>query len=188
MEIKLSILAVVLGLIIALPQIYGLMKPAAFAAAVRKFPRSLPSGYVLMLLGTAWFLYYFNQESVSDFAAYKNAMIIFFGAIGVGACIFVKDFLAVRGAAVVLMLIGKLICDSGRWAKTDWRLVLITYAYLLVIAGIWFTIYPWHMRDMLNWATANEKRVRIGSAMRLAFGLFVMVLGFTAFKQVGTLQ
>jgi hypothetical protein len=38
------------------------------------------------------------------------------------------------------------------------------------------------MRDLLNWATANEKRVRIGSAMRLSFGLLIMILGLTAFR------
>src|SRR5256885_1588415 len=61
MTLKLSTLAVVLGLGMGLPQIYGIVKPAAFAAAVRKFPRSLPWGYALMLLGTAWFLWNLSQ-------------------------------------------------------------------------------------------------------------------------------
>jgi hypothetical protein len=46
---------------------------------------------------------------------------------------------------------------------------------------MWLTIYPWHLRDLLNWATANETRVRVGSALRLAFGLFVAGLGFVVF-------
>jgi hypothetical protein len=52
---------------------------------------------------------------------------------------------------------------------------------VLVIAGIWLTVSPWRLRDLLNWATANETRVRVGSAIRLAFGLFVAVLGLTKF-------
>jgi hypothetical protein len=182
MEIKLSTLAVILGLIVALPQVYGLLKPAEFAANVRKFPRSLPWGVALMLLGTAWFLYYFSLESVSDFNAYKPMLMCFFGAVGVASCFFVQDYLAVRGLAVVLMLAAKLMVDNARWADTDWRLVIISWAYLLVAAGIWFTIWPWHMRDLLNWGTANEKRVRVGSGLRLAFGLLVTVLGLTAFR------
>ncbi len=71
--------------------------------------------------------------------------------------------------------------DTARWADTDWRLVVVTWAYVLVVGGIWFTVWPWHLRDLLNWATANEKRVWIGSAIRLAFGLFVAVLGFTVY-------
>jgi len=54
---KLSVLSVLLGLGMAAPQVYGLAKPTAFAAAVRRFPRHLPTGVFLMLLGTAWFLW-----------------------------------------------------------------------------------------------------------------------------------
>ena len=46
-----------------------------FAAAVRKFPRNLPLGIALMLLGTAWFVWNVSSESVSDFAAFKPAMM-----------------------------------------------------------------------------------------------------------------
>lgn len=182
MQINLSTLAVVLGLGMGLPQFYGLLKPAAFAARVRKFPRSLPCGIALMLLGTAWFVWNLSLESVSDFAAWKPALLAGFAAVGVASCIFVQDFLAVRGLAVVALLLAKLMVDTARWSPTEWRLVVVTWAYLLVIGGIWFTIWPWHLRDVLNWATATEQRVRFGSAIRLAFGLFVAALGFTVFR------
>src|SRR5690348_1526103 len=99
---KLSTLAVALGVLFALPQIYGLLKPTAFAAALRKFPRSELWGFLLMGLGTAWFLWNLNNESISDFASYKSMMLVGFGAVGLLTCIFVRDFLAVRGLAVVL--------------------------------------------------------------------------------------
>jgi len=182
MEIRLSTLAVVLGLGLGLPQIFGIVKPAEFAKRVRDFPRSLRSGVVLMLLGTAWFIWYLNQESIADFAPYKPLLLGGFAAVGLASCIFVQDFLAVRGLAVVLMLLAKLMVDTARWADTDWRLVVVTWGYALAVAGIWFTIWPWHLRDFLNWATATEMRVRLGSVVRLAFGLFIAILGFTAFK------
>lgn len=179
MQIKLSTLAVIMGLGMAIPQVYGLMQPAAFAARVRKFPRSLPAGIFLMLLGTAWFVYYLSMESISDFANYKQLLLGGFAAVGIASCIFVQDFLAVRGLAVVFLVLAKLMVDTERWNPSGWRLVIAVWAYVLVIAGMWFTVYPWHLRDLLNWATANETRVRIGSALRLAFGLFVAALGFT---------
>jgi hypothetical protein len=182
MELKLSTLAVLLGLGFAVPQIYGVMKPAAFAANVRRFPRSMPWGIALMLLGTGWFVWNLNGESISDFASYKPILLAGFAGVGIASCFFVQDFLAVRGLAVVFLLLGKLMVDTARWAETDWRLVVITWAYLLVIAGIWFTLYPWHLRDAVNWATANDKRTRALSALRLAFGIFVVVLGLTVYR------
>jgi hypothetical protein len=183
MTLQLSMLAIVLGLGMGLPQIYGLMNPSGFAASVRKFPRSVPCGYGLMVLGTAWFLFNLSQESISDFAAYKNLLYVGFAAVGIGSCLYVQDFLAVRGLAVVLLLLAKLMVDTGRphLAQTALVLVIQGWAYVLVVAGIWLTISPWRLRDWLQWATADEKRIKVGCAMRLAFGLFVAVLGFTKF-------
>jgi hypothetical protein len=183
MTLNLSWLSVLLGLGLALPQIYGLKNPSAFSASVRKFPRSLPWGYALMLLGTAWFLWNLSQESISDFASYKNILFAAFAAVGIGSCLYVQDFLAVRGLAVVFLLLAKLMVDTGRphLEQTSFVLVIQAWAYLLVVAGIWLTVAPWRLRDWLNWATANEKRIKIGCGVRMAFGLFVAVLGFVKF-------
>ena len=179
---KLSILALLLGLAVALPQFYGLMNPAGFRETVRKFPRSEPWGWALMLLGTAWFLWYLQNERISDFEAFKPYMLVGFGAVGLGTCLFVRDFLAVRGLAIVLLLLAKLMVDTARWVNTDWRLVIVTWAYGLVIAGMWLTISPWRLRDLIDWATRTDRRIRVGSGLRLAFGLFVVILGLTAFR------
>ena len=78
---KLSTLSILLGLGMGLPQIYGLLNPAKFREGVRKFPRSDRWGYALMLIGTVWFLWNLNQENISDFAAYKKAMLIGFAPV-----------------------------------------------------------------------------------------------------------
>jgi ABC-type amino acid transport system permease subunit len=183
MTLKLSTLAVVLGLLVGLPQIYGLLQPQKFAAAVRKFPRNVPLGIVLMLIGTAGFLYFLNLESISEFERMKRYLFIGFAAVGIGSCIFVQDFIAVRGLAIVMLLLGKVMVDAGRplVGTTPWVLVIQTWAYVLVIAGMWFTIAPFRLRDLLEWATANERRIRVGSALRLAFGLLIVALGLTVF-------
>ena len=124
-----------------------------------------------------------SQESISDFASYKGYLVGGFALVGIASCIFVQDFLAVRGLAVVLLLLAKLMVDTGRpmLGVTHWTLVIQTWAYALALAGMWLTISPWRLRDLLNWATANETRVRVGSVIRLAFGLFIATLGFAKF-------
>jgi hypothetical protein len=181
---KLSLLSILLGAGLSIPQIYGIANPQKFAASVRKFPRNLPAGILLMGLATLWFLWIVNQEPIADFSAYKPAMMIIFAAVGFSACIFVQDFLAVRGLAVLFLLLAKTMVETGRphLGDTRWVLVIQIWAYVLVVAGIWLTITPWRLRDILNWATATEARVKIGSAIRLAFALFVLVLGLTAFR------
>jgi hypothetical protein len=181
---KLSVLSILLGLGMGLPQVYGLAKPAKFADAVKRFPRNFSIGVALMMIGTLWFLWNVNNEPIADFAPLKPYMMTGFAAVGVLSCIFIPDFLAVRGLAVVLLLLGKLMVDTGRphLGESPFVLVIQGWAYVLIVAGIWFTITPWRLRDLLSLATANEKRVLIGSAVRLAFALFIVTLGLTAFR------
>ena len=181
---RLSILSILLGAGMSVPQIYGLTKPARFAAAARKFPRNLPAGIALMLLATAGFVWNVNLEPIADFSAYKPAMMIGFSLVGVLSCIFVQDFLAVRGLAVAMLLLAKSMVDTGRphLGQSPWVLVIQVWAYAFVVAGIWFTVAPWKLRDVLNWATANNSRIIVGSSIRLAFAVFVMLLGLTAFR------
>jgi hypothetical protein len=181
---KLSLLSILLGLGMGLPQVYGLAKPAQLGVLARKFPRNLAAGVVLMLLGTAWFVWLVNNEPIADFSSFKPYMMAGFVAVGVLSCIFVQDFLAVRGLAVVLLLLGKLMVDTGRphLGESPFVVVIQAWAYLFVIAGIWFTITPWKLRDLVNWATATESRTRLLSGLRLAFAAFVFILGLTAFR------
>jgi hypothetical protein len=181
---KLSLLSILLGLGMGLPQLVGITQPAKLSAAVKRFPRNLPVGIALMLLGTAWFVWNVNIEPIADFAAFKPYMMAGFAAVGVLSCVFVQDFLAVRGLAVVFLLLGKLMVDSGRphLEQSPFVLVIQVWAYVLVVAGIWFTIMPWKLRDFLDWATATESRTRMLSGMRLAFAAFIVILGLTAFR------
>jgi len=180
---KLSFLSICLGLGMAALNLFGLLQPAKFAAVARKLPRSLPLGYAFMLLGTAWFIWNVQSESLADFEGIKPYLDALFVAVGVGTCVYVTDFLGARGLAVVMLLLAKTMLDAQRWEDSEWRLVIAVWAYGLVVAGIWFTAWPWRLRDFLNWATASEKRTRIHSGLRVAFGLFVAALGFTVFRQ-----
>ena len=180
----LSTLAILLGLLVAAINLPGVIKPASFAAAAQKFPRNTPVGYPLMLLATGWFLYYLSIEAVSDFTSFKPVLYALFAGVGVGACLFVKDFLPVRGLAAVLLVLAKLMVDTGRphLGETPWVVLWQGWAYVLAIAGMWLTISPWRLRDIINWATGTEQRTRALSAARLAFGLLFVVLGLTVYR------
>lgn len=181
---RLSLLAILLGAGMSVPQVYGLASPEKFAKAARHFPRNLPAGIILMLLGTAWFAGNVLIEPIADFSLFKPYMIAAFVAVGIFSCIYVRDFLAVRGLAVVMLLLAKLMVDTGRphLGQSPWVLLMQYWAYFFVVLGIWFTITPWRLRDFLNWATETKARVFVGCVLRLAFALFVIFLGLTAFR------
>jgi hypothetical protein len=74
--------------------------------------------------------------------------------------------------------------DTARWVDTPWRLVISALAYAWVIVGMWLTVSPWRLRDVANWLTASENRIRLFTGARVAFGVFVLLLGLTVFRSV----
>jgi hypothetical protein len=183
-NLSLSTFAIGLGVLCALPAVFGLTSPEKFREAMRGFPRSMAWGWALMLLGTGWFVYNVNQEQVADFQSYKSILLSFFAAVGIASCIFVRDFLAVRGAAVVVLLLAKWMVDTGRplLGTSGWVVLWQAWAYALVVAGIWLTISPWRLRDLIQWGTANEQRIRLTCSARLAFCLLIVFLGATVYR------
>ncbi len=177
-----STITIILGVCYLVPQIYALTNPEGFRKTARAFPRNVRVGYVLTLAATAWFLYYVQLEEIADFEGYKKFMLAGFAALGAGACIYLKDFLAIRGLAVLLLVLAKLVCDTGRWVETPLRLIVITWAYVWTITGMWWTISPWRGRDWLEWNVGDDTRLRILSGLRAAFSIGVIVMGATVFR------
>lgn len=178
---KLSVLSAIIGAALSAHAVWALANPSSFSKVARKFPRDINTGYLLVALATGWFLYYLSLESIADFAAYKQYMYIGFSLLGALTCVFLRDFLAVRGLALVFLLFGKLVIDAARWADSSWRLLLIVWAYVLICLGMWFTVSPWRCRDMIEWCTASQARLRMMSLARLVFGLLLVALGALVF-------
>lgn len=178
----LSKLSILLGLLFAIPGALMLAKPAALTPALRKFPRSETWGYILMAVGAAWFLYNLNREAIAEFAAYKKLMLIGFGGVALAACIFVPDFLAVRGLAITMLMLAWYTLNTARWHDSQWRLVLSVISYVWVVAGMWFMISPWRLRDLINWATASPGRLRAYAGTRVGIGLLLIALGASVLK------
>ena len=188
--ISISNLSLLLGGFLVAVAGYTLAKPAEVGQALKAFPRANAPGYVLMLAATAWFLWNIKTEDMEDYVNLKIYFYIGFGAVGVGACIYLRDFLAVRGLAVFLLLLAKLILDTQRIymfsepveTMSEWRLIFAVWGYAIVIVSMWLIISPWRMRDIIDWMTAEPRRLVFKSGFRLLFGLLLIVLGLTVFK------
>ena len=111
------------------------------------------------------------------------------GAVGIGSCIFLRDFLAVRGLAVFMLMLAKLMLDTQRIYMLEapeadmsgWRLVFAVWAYIIIFMSMWMVISPWRMRDIMEWMLAKPVRLAAKGWFRLAFGILLIVLGLTVF-------
>ena len=180
-EVSLANLSLILGVLSVAKGIWGFTSCDKSIEFARAFPRNDNVGYVAILAAMVWFLLILKSESMSDFERYRIHFNGFILITGIGACIYLKDYLAVRGTAVLMILLAKFIVDTARWHESDWRLVLVTLAYIMVLAGMWFTASPWRMRDLLQWATAEEDRFKKLCIGRAVFGVLLVILGLAVF-------
>lgn len=177
-----SQITIVLGLIALAASIYGLLNQEKFKQWALSFPRSNVWGYFFMGVSTGWFLYNFSSENIADFERIKNLMLLLFLAVGVGAMLWVKDYLAVRGFSVFIILLAHTIVELSREVPTQWRLVMVAISYAYVLFGIICTIKPYLMRDLIHWATNSSSRLKILLIIRGAIGVLLFILGLTQFK------
>lgn len=173
----LPLLSVILGLVLVGSSALVFAKPELCTRALQAFPRSLSMGYTFLVVSTVWFLWYFQQENISDFAALKKHMLILFIVLAVGVGLYVKDFLAVRAYSIFMFLVAKLIYDTARYADSSWAVLFPSVATVLVFFGMWFTATPWKMRDLLGWLTACPARLKTLAAGRALLGVIFLILG-----------
>ncbi len=181
-EISLANLSMILGVMALAKGVYFITAGRKAREMIKAFPRNENAGYLLIIISMVWFLLILKDENMADFEWARTLFNIFILATGIGSCLYLKDYLAVRGAAVLGMLLAKLIVDTARLNESEWRLVLVTTAYLMVIGGMWFTVSPWRMRNLITWLIADEKRFNVLCGVRIGFGIFLLVLGLFEFK------
>jgi len=182
---KLFVVALLLAAAHALLGLLALASPVRFGSALRKFARNVPVGIVLMLIGTGWFFYNLYSSDLTDFAALRPFLYGAVILVGLGNCLFVQDYIAVRGAAVVTLLACDKILDWQRWHVTagfdphSWlqpKNVIALWCYLIIIAAIWVVHSPFRLRDAFDWAAQNSARLkRVGSGL-LGFGAVLVVV------------
>ena len=190
--ISISNLSLLLGGFLVAVAGYTLAKPAEVDPGAQGFPRANAPGYVLMLASTAWFLWNIKTEDMEDYVNLKNYFYIGFGAVGVGRAFTCAIFLAVRGLAVFLLLLAKLILDTQRIymfsepveTMSEWRLIFAVWGYAIVIVSMWLIISPWRMRDIIDWMTAEPRRLVFKSGFRLLFDLLLIVLGLNGVQVI----
>ena len=166
--ITFTILAAAVLFIIGFPL---LAVPSKIEKGFRAFPRDRITGLVTIIAGGGWFLWKISQLGQSDFGDYKNLLIILFAATLIGSIFYVKDFLAVRGVSVLILLSANTGLKSafGLYDIPE-RLVLVTILYIFIVLALWYGIMPFKMRDTVNWLYKSVIRVRI-------LGIILVVMG-----------
>ncbi len=167
----LSAAYILLGIVLSLPGLALVWGGAPVQNFLRQFPRSFPAAFLCFGGGAAWFLWIVSQLGEADLAGFPRSWLLgIFGVTAILSFIVLKDLLAVRGLAVLLLLSARVLLDVG-YMQLPYSFVLALTCYLFVVLGIWWGAAPYIFRDWSGWILEKPLRHRLVGLLLLALGL-----------------
>jgi hypothetical protein len=152
-----------------------LAKNEKLDGSIKDFPRSKKLSLLFMSGGCIWFLYrHVLKLGEADFGDYKSVITIVTLFILISSFIFTKDFLAVRGFSITLLLYSREVLDAAFLQEPLSRLVLVSITYLLIICALYFGAWPYRMRDFITYLYDKPKRLMV-------LGYFLLVNSISLF-------
>ena len=179
-HLSLHTVGMIAGAFLTLVGLIGLVKPD-FATEVRRFPRSRIAGIVLLTICLAWTFWLLATIQMGEFSSFRRPLLI---ALPIGYVLvlrFVDEFLAVRALGILCLLAAEPLLGAAFLRYETSRLVVTVFAYLLIVAGLFWVAIPYVLRDQINWIARSVFRWRCLHALILVYGGVILGLAFTQY-------
>ena len=176
---SLTVATLIPGLLLLVLGLPLVLNHSGFAAALRTFPRSTAAAYIVFGAGAAWFLNAIWHLSPADFGDYRGILFIGFAAVAVLSFKCVPDFLAVRGACVIVLMGAMPLLDAAYMEAPQQRKLMVAAVYVAIALAIWLGAQPYRMRDFVGWLYAKPGRARTLGAALAGYGLLLCGVAFT---------
>ena len=142
-----------------------------FNAMIKGFPRSKIAAYVTMGIGGVWILFRVTQLGEADYGNFKQYIFIGFLVLGVGAFKYAPDFLSVRGACIIFLLIADLLLGAAFGVyEAPLRLFLVTPVFIGIAVSLYLAYAPYRVRDVLSWLFAGAGRMKLLGILIALYG------------------
>jgi len=150
---------------------------AKCAAWWRSFPRSDLMGGLLLTAATAWAAWLAGTINLMEYTKYRPLFVLGVIGLGVSSWLYVREFIAVRSLGILLLMGADVLLDAAFLRYDAARLVVVSYAYVLIIEGMFMVGAPYLLRDAIDWALASPVRGKSLVVFGILFGLLLMGLG-----------
>jgi hypothetical protein len=118
---------------------------------------------------------------MGEFSAFRRPLLI---GLPIGYILvlrFVDEFLAVRALGILCLLAAEPLLDAAFLRHETSRLLVTVFAYLLIIAGLFWVTIPYVLRDQINWGTRSVFRWRFLHAIAFIYGGVILTFAITRY-------
>ena len=166
-----------LGIVCVLLGGTAVAAPVPVSRVWNALPRDKVAGYVLSTLAWVWAGYALWVMGLDILMPFKKYI-----PFAVLVCIpltwfWLDNLLPCRALGGLLTLFPYELLHVARVHQSEWRLVVVTLAYLCIVWGMVLLLYPWKLRQVIAWATARPAIFRGIGALHILLGIFLISLG-----------
>ena len=131
-------------------------------------------GIVVWSLAVIWTLWEVTKLGPADFGSFKVALFFVFLGLGISSVWMLKDYLFVRGAAVLALFVSWWLLKAA-YLRPEWtRLIYVAVVYVIVVAALYFAVAPWRMCDIVVSLEKNKLAQKIVGGWYVALGLVLV--------------
>ncbi len=162
-----------------------LAKPTQVQGYMKKFPRDVIAGQILLALGMAWFWLLVApdgmgklsalQMDLGEFNKAKPLLRLVVPVAVIAVAISVRDFLAIRALGLCGLLLAAPLLESAFLKDPTTRLLIPIFTYAMLTASLFMVGMPYLFRDALTWVSASRGRWTAFGLAGLAYGVATLV-------------
>lgn len=167
------------GFLLLLLGILPLVLPEATERWLIAFPRSRMWGFGLLGVATLWAWVLIKTIDLGEFAKWQHLILIVIPVAALLTAQFVDELLAARALGMVLLLAAEPLLEAAFLQPEVSRLALVIFAYVGIVAGMFWIGMPYLLRDQVRWLTTSPVRLRTGAVLVAAYGALLLIFGLT---------
>jgi hypothetical protein len=134
-------------------------------------------GIVVFLIPATWFMIKLTQLGEADFGQYKSWLLLLFGFTFIGCCIYWRDFLIVRGLAMLSIMSIDALFKISYMNEAIVSPAISLLFYICIIIALYCGCYPYCIRNILPKVfSKNSRYIKYVGVFCIAYGIILLTL------------
>jgi len=154
--------------------LWGLISPTGSQSVARNLPRSRVAGFVFLTIAFFWSFWLLATMEMGEFSSFRKPLLFILPVGFLLVLRFVDEFLAARALGILFLLAAEPLLDAAFFRNETSRLLVTVFAYILIVAGLFWVTMPYLMRDQINWSARTNGRWRVAHVLVLVYGAAIL--------------